>query len=107
MTESEFSRLAAETMARIEDALDNSDTDIECENNGGVLDLTFPNGTHIIVNKQSATRELWLAAKSGGYHYRWEDGAWRNTRDGSEFFAALSDYASAQAGKKVTLGQST
>ena len=45
--------------------------------------------------------ELWLAAKSGGFHYRYVDGAWRNTRDGSEFFAALSQYASEQAGEPV------
>lgn len=102
MTESEFKGLADEIMARIEDAVDHCDVDIECENSGGVLDLTFPNGSHIIVNKQSAAHEIWLAAKSGGYHYRWVDGAWRDTRDGSEFFAALSRWATEQAGQAVT-----
>ncbi|MBS4097535.1 MAG: iron donor protein CyaY [Sulfuricella sp.] len=104
MTESEFKRAADEILARIEDAIDHCDVDIECENNGGVLDLTFANGSHIIVNKQGATQEIWLAAKSGGYHFRWEGGMWRDTRDGSEFFAALNRWASEQAGEAVTLG---
>lgn len=104
MTESEFKRLADEIIARIEDAIDHCDADIECENNGGVLDLIFANGSHIIVNKQAAAHEIWLAAKSGGYHFRWEDGAWRDTRDGTEFFAALNRDASAQAGEAVKLG---
>jgi CyaY protein len=45
--------------------------------------------------------EVWLAARGGGFHYRHEDGAWRDTRDGSEFFEALSRHASAQAGRQV------
>lgn len=103
MTDSEFARIAGEILARIEDALDDCEVDIECENNGGVLDLTFANGTHLIVNKQSATQEIWLAAKSGGYHFHLRDGEWRDTRDATEFFAALNREASIQAGQAVQL----
>lgn len=102
MTESEFNKLADETLARIEQALDDSDADIDCEMNGGVLELTFENGSKIIVNRQTAAREIWVAAKSGGYHFLWKDGAWHDTRDGGELFAALGRYASEQAGERVS-----
>ena len=102
MTESEFNKLADETLARIEQSLDDSDTDIDYEMNGGVLELSFENGSKIIVNRQTAAREIWVAAKSGGYHFLWRDGAWYDTRDGGELFEALGRYASEQAGEVVS-----
>lgn len=102
MTESEFNKLADETLTRIQQSLDDSDTDIDCEMNGGVLELSFENGSKIIVNRQTAAREIWVAAKSGGYHFLWRDGAWHDTRDGGELFAALGRYASGQAGERVS-----
>ncbi|MFA7242555.1 MAG: iron donor protein CyaY [Sulfuricellaceae bacterium] len=104
MTESEFVRLADETLARIENAIDGCGADIDCENTGGVLTLTFVNGSQIVVNKQAANREIWLAAKSGGFHFVWTDGEWRDTRDGTPLFAALGKCVGAQAGQTVTLG---
>ena len=101
MTESEFNKLADETLARIEQTLDDTDSDIDCEMNGGVLELSFENGSKIIVNRQTASKEIWVAAKSGGYHFLWKDGAWHDTRDGGELFAALGRYASEQAGEVV------
>lgn len=102
MTESEFNKLADETLARIEQSLDDGDTDIDYEMNGGVLELSFENGSKIIINRQTAAREIWVAAKSGGYHFLWKDGAWHDTRDGGELFAALGRYASEQAGEPVS-----
>ena len=102
MTESEFNRLADETLARIEQSLDGCDADIDYETNGGVLELSFGNGSKIIVNRQTAAQEIWVAAKSGGYHFLWREGAWRGTRDGEELFAALGRYASEQAGERVS-----
>ncbi|MDD5330521.1 MAG: iron donor protein CyaY [Sulfuricella sp.] len=102
MTESEFSQLADKTLARIEQTLDEAETDIDYEMNGGILELTFANGSKIIVNRQTAAREIWVAAKSGGFHFVWRDGAWCDTRDGGELFAALGRYASEQAGETVT-----
>jgi len=101
MTESEFNKLADETLARIEQALDDGEADIDYEMNGGVLELTFGNGSKIIVNRQTAAQEIWVAAKSGGYHFLWKDGAWHDTRDGGELFAALGRYATEQAGEVV------
>jgi CyaY protein len=66
-----------------------------------LLELSLPGGSKLILNTQPPLQELWLAARGGGYHYRWSQGAWRDTRDGSEFFAALSRHASLQAGKSL------
>lgn len=103
MTSSEFNLLVETTLAQIEQAVETSGADIDFETTAGILELEFDNGSKIIINRQSATQELWVAAKSGGYHYLWKDGAWRNTRDGSELFASLSRYVSEQAGETLEL----
>lgn len=108
MSETEFLNLAESTLDRIEAAMDQLNDedliDVECKRSGNVLELEFiDNGSKIIVNSQSSMQELWVAARAGGYHYKHQDGAWRNTRDGSELFAALSELASSQGGAAITL----
>ncbi len=110
MSESEFLELAEATLNAIESGLDRaaeqSDLNVECSRSGNVLDIEFvENGSHIIVNSQAPMQEMWLAAKAGGFHYKRENGHWRNTRDGSELFAALSQMATAQAGCAVNLSE--
>ena len=101
MSDSEYLTRAEAVLAAIERSLDDTDADIEFERSGNVLTLEFENGTKIIVNLQPPMQEIWIAAKSGGYHFRFVDGAWRDTRNGTEFYAALSDYATQQAGEDV------
>ena len=108
MSEKEFLDLAETTLNKIEEAMDRLNDedviDVECKRSGNVLEIEFiDNGSKIIVNSQAPMQELWVAAKSGGFHYKRIDGVWINTRDGSELFAALSDLASAQGGARVTL----
>jgi CyaY protein len=103
MTETEFIKCADSVMKRIESAIDASEADIDCEIiGGGVLELEFENGSKIIVNRQGATQEVWVAAKSGGFHFRWKDGEWRDTRDDSELFSALRKLVALQAGITIT-----
>jgi CyaY protein len=102
MSDSEYLTRAEAVLAAVERAIDDTDADIEFERSGNVLTLEFENRTKIIVNLQPPMSEIWIAAKSGGYHFRFIDGAWRDTRNGTEFFAALSEYATAQAGETVT-----
>lgn len=104
MTETEFNQEVDATFMKIEAALDRHDTDIDYETAAGILTLEFEDSSKIIVNRQGATQEIWVAAKSGGYHYRWNEGAWRNTRDGSELLASLASYISLQAGQNIALG---
>jgi CyaY protein len=108
MSETEFLGLAESTLTTIESALDRFNDedviDVECKRSGNVLEIEFiDNGSKIIVNSQAPMQELWVAAKSGGFHYKRVGEQWINTRDGSELFAALSLLASAQGGAEVTL----
>jgi len=109
MGESEFLAQAEATLDAIESALDDLNDqdvlDVECSRSGNVLEIEFiDNGSKIIVNSQAAMQELWVAARSGGYHYRQKDGVWLNTRDGSELLTALSEMVSTQGGAPVKLG---
>ena len=104
MNEAEFERLASAALQTIEQQLEASGVDADFElKDGGVLEIEFADGSKLIVNRHAAAREIWLAARSGGFHFRWDGSAWRDTRDGTELFAALSRVASLQAGHPVRL----
>jgi CyaY protein len=103
MTESEFIELAEATLGTLESAVDAVDAGIDCTRSGGVLTLELENDTKIIVNTQLPTRQIWVAARSGGFHFGFDGSAWRDTREGSELFAALSKLVSAQGGRAVVL----
>ncbi|MBM3518076.1 MAG: iron donor protein CyaY [Alphaproteobacteria bacterium] len=91
MNESTFVREAVSVLDRIEEAVDASGCEIDIERKGeGVLALEFENGSQIIVNLQAPMRQIWIAAKAGGFHFVQQDGRWVDTRSGAEFFAALS-----------------
>jgi len=108
MTESEFLDLADATLNAIEAALDRlceqDMLDVECSRSGNVLEIEFvDNGSKVIVNSQAPMQELWVAARSGGFHYRQVDGKWVDTRRGTELFAALSEIATQQGGAPVVV----
>ena len=107
MTNPEFLDRAEAALKAIEACCDRindeTDADVDNQRNGGMITLTFDNRTQIVVNLQRPLHEIWMAAKSGGYHYRWDGTAWRNTRDSSALFESLSAYASQQAGEEIRL----
>ena len=104
MTDAEFESMADATLAAVARALDKTGIDADVEAKGtGVLELEFADGSKMVINRHTAARELWVAARSRGFHYRYEDGKWRDTRDRSEFFAALSRLFTAQGGTPVIL----
>jgi len=104
MNDSEFEALAGDALQRIERALEASGIDADLElKEGGVLEVEFADGTKMIVNRHGAAREIWVAARAGGFHFRWDGAKWRDSRDGSELFAALSRLVSAQSGRAVVL----
>ena len=105
MNESEFDRLADETLVAIEDAVEASGADIDYDSAGGILTLEFAGGSQIIVNKQAPLKQIWVAARSGGFHFGYDgDGqCWRLERKGDELFDCLSRYCSEQAGEDVVL----
>jgi len=102
LSDSEFHRLSHAVLAQIEATvdrwLDTDVVDIDSQRSGGLLELSLPGGSKIILNTQPPLHEIWLAARAGGHHYRHVAGQWLDTRDGTEFFDALSQHTSAQAG---------
>jgi CyaY protein len=103
MNESEFHRAVDDVLARIEraaEATEGIDSDLEA----GILTLECADGSRIIVNRQSPNREIWVAARSGGFHFAWRDGAWRDTRSGAELFTSLGEIARSQAGESLDFG---
>lgn len=104
MTETEFQEHVVRTLERIENALDKLDTDIDFERKAdSVLEIEFADDSRIVVNGQAAAQEIWIAAKSGGQHFRYDNGMWVNTRGGDELFHALSAVVSQQLGQGVIL----
>ncbi len=104
MDESEFRQRADEALERIEAALEATGVDADVERkDGGVLEIEFEDGSRMVINRHGAARELWVAARAGGFHFRWDGAAWRDTREGTELFAALSKLVSAQSGRSVRL----
>ena len=104
MDEGEFSERADAALARIDAALEESGVDADVERKeGGIVEIEYADGSRMVINRHAAAREIWVAARSGGFHFRWDGSAWRDTREGSELFAALSRLVSAQSGQAVIL----
>lgn len=102
MTDTEYLDCAESALRAVEAscdrANDDNDADIDNQRVGGMITLTFANKSQIIINLQKPLHEIWLAARSGGYHYKWDGQQWLDTKGQGEFFASLSRYASEQAG---------
>lgn len=105
MSESEFNRHIDDTLLAIESAIDGADTDLDYENSGGVLTVHCGNGSQIIINRQTPVRQLWLATRSGGYHFDWDDDAegWVRDSDGAAFTEVLAGELVAQCGETLEL----
>jgi CyaY protein len=105
MNDSEYHQKVAETMARIEEAIDASGADIDYETVSDILTLEFENGSKIIINKQTAAHQIWVAAKSGGFHFDYDEAGdrWLDKGSGAELMAELSRLSSLQAGEEVEL----
>lgn len=102
MTDLEYQDRAEALLRAIEQACDRindaSDADIDNQRVGGMITLSFPNGSQIVINLQKPLHEVWLAARAGGFHYKHDGRAWMDTKGNGEFFDNLSRYASEQAG---------
>lgn len=104
MEESAFNALAEAELVRIEAALEGCGLDLDMElKQGGILEVEFDNGSKVIVNRHTAAREIWVAAKSGGFHFRAEGDKWIAGRDGTELYQVLSRVVGEQAGAAVML----
>lgn len=105
MTDLQYQNQAESVLKAIEQTCDRlndeSDVDIDNQRTGGMITLSFSNQSQIIVNLQKPLQEIWMAARAGGFHYKFNGGQWLDTKDGREFFDNLSRYASEQAGQPL------
>jgi CyaY protein len=100
MNETEFHAAVDAVLDRIERSVEDSDS-LDCDLEAGILTLTCPDDSRVIVNRQTPNREIWVAARSGGFHFRSKDGEWRDTRSGEELFASLARIVKLQSGVEV------
>lgn len=100
-------RLLATVERQCDDWLQQGVIDIDTSRAGSMLELSFPNGSKAVINKQPPLQEIWLAARGGGFHFRYDGSAWRDTRDQREFFERLSAETTAQSGASLSWAAST
>ena len=108
MNESEFQEIADQTIEDIQNAIDNSGADIDYDDIGGVLTLEFDNGSKIIFSKQGAMNQLWMAAKSGGFHFDFnvDTQLWLcDIGENEELYAMLSRLATEQSGEEMCISR--
>ncbi len=108
----QFYQLGSNLLHSIEVALETADEaldlDLDIERQGGnVINIRFKDKSVIVINTQPPLHEIWVAAKSGGYHYRWAgtlaQPLWLDTKTGKELLSDLTEFASAQAGQTVKM----
>lgn len=106
MTDLEFMDQAERLLAGVETSSDrlNEDTNVDIDNQrvGGMVTLTFPNRSQIVINLQKPLHEVWLAARCGGFHYKFDGTHWQDTKGQGEFWQSLSRYATEQSGQTLT-----
>jgi CyaY protein len=102
MTDLEYMDRAEALLASVEACCDRlneaADVDIDNQRTGGMITLVFPDRSQIVINLQKPLQEVWLAARAGGFHYRFDGQLWKDTKGEGEFFAELTRCASEQAG---------
>lgn len=108
MNEHEYLDAAEKLLLAVEQSCDrindDTDADIDAQRVGGMVTLTFPNRSQIIINLQPPLHEVWMAAKSGGYHYKLDGQVWRDTKTGNDFYADLTRDATVQSGMNLAFG---
>jgi CyaY protein len=109
MTDLQYMNLAENLLDQVESDCDRindrTGADIDNQRTGGMVTLAFPGGSQIVLNLQKPLHEVWLAARAGGFHFRFAEGRWRDTKTGEDFYDCLSRAASAQTGLALRFGK--
>lgn len=100
MNIAQFHQQVEQTWQRIEEKIDDEGLSVDTEIQGAVCTLTFDDGSQIIINKQEAMLELWLASKLGGFHFAYKEGEWV-TQEGRSFWGHLTE-AFARHGEEIS-----
>ena len=109
LSDAEYNERTHAVFAAVEQAIDDflsgDVIDIDASRTGGLLEMSFPDGSVIVLNTQPPLHEIWLAAPSGGFHFKPSGGRWIDTRDGRDFYATLSACASEQGGCELIFSE--
>lgn len=101
MNTSQYHELVDAQWMAIEEGIDESGADIDYETNGNVLTLEFEDRSQIIINRQEPMKEIWLASRSGGFHFGYQDGEWICSKTGMVFMDMVKQECSKHAGEAV------
>jgi CyaY protein len=103
MTENEFNQKVDDTLAAIEESLDDCEADLDWDLNGGILTIECANGSQVIINRQTPSRQIWVATRGGGFHFDYDadNDNWRQGEE--ELLSLISRALSEQSGEAVTL----
>lgn len=102
MTETEFMALSRQVLDAVEEAFDAADIDVDLERKGdGILEIGFASGSKIVINSQTPMRQIWVAARSGGFHFAQQGNDWTDTRSGERLQALLARVTAEQSGAAV------
>jgi CyaY protein len=100
MTEIEFNQAVDATLAHIQQALEDAGLDFETPADG-IVEIEFEDGGKIIINRHGVAMEIWVAARSGGFHFKPRDGGWVDTRDSTPLYGRLAALIAEQGGASV------
>lgn len=100
MTEIDFNQAAGSALARIEQALEDADLDFETPADG-IIEVEFDDGSKIVINRHGVAREIWVAARSGGFHFKPQAGDWVDTKSGEPLYDKLAALIAAQGGTMI------
>lgn len=101
MNDTEFHQLVDQQLTTIEELIDDSGADIDYEVTGNVMTLEFENRSQIIINRQEPMHEIWLASKSGGFHFKYNGSVWICSKTGAELVALVKEECEKQADEEI------
>ena len=101
LSQSQYLELAERALRAVESAAD--EADVDSRRDGSVLTLELDNAAQVIINLQAPVQELWLASKSGAFHFRYRQGRWLDTREGRDFGELLQQAVGDQGGPRLAL----
>ncbi|KUI96824.1 iron donor protein CyaY [Vibrio sp. MEBiC08052] len=101
MNDTEFHQLVDQMLEQIEQMIDDSGADIDYETSGNVMTLDFEDRSQIVINRQEPMHEIWLASKSGGFHFQYTAQQWICSKTGLELLTLIRQECEKHAGESI------
>ena len=101
MNDTEYHQIVDAVFTRLEEVIDESGADIDYEIVGNVMNLEFDDRSQIVINKQEPMKEIWLASKSGGFHFSYVNDEWICSKTGIEFFSFVKSECNKHSSEEI------